>query len=207
MSVLTSLFRLLSQAFQQSDTSDRKRIRETIERDSDEPVMEISIWQSDALTERRGRMPEKMVAKCLAYAFEDAGFDYEINYGYEQTFDPPTEQKDSFDWWVKNSPEKATTSNILLVNNRGGGRAGLTGHNAIVGMGRVNDVHDVNYDTCDTQACDNAWAAIHEVGHNLGGRHATPMMEPKPKIIFSDEMKSLLNERLKSSELDVRYRN
>lgn len=202
-SILNIIKTLLRNGRQNINEVARERVRNTIEGEVDAPTMEVSLYQTDALSDKRGRMPEKTVALYIAQAIEDAGFNYRVHYGYEETYTPPGETKESFDWWVENSPERAATSNILLVDNRGGGRAGWSGINCVIGMNRVNSAHQKARNPCSSQSCDNAWGAVHEFGHNLGGKHATPMMTPKPEMLFSDEMKDLLDKRLENGELNL----
>lgn len=206
MSFLQRLLQILRRLFS-SDRHEleewRKRERNTLEIDNDRPKFELSIWQTENLTEKRGRMPEKMVAKYVGQAIEDAGYDYRIHYGYEQEFSPPREDNstETFQWWGDNSPDVARTCNMILYDSRGGGRAGLGGRRAIVGMNRVDRVDENTTSPCESDACSNVWAAIHEFGHSLGGKHKTPMMDGKPDMLFSDNMKELIDERVDSGKI------
>lgn len=199
---LSRLLRRLFGGGGDDNEEERQRERNTLESDGPEPKVEVAFWQSKELTERRGRMPEKMAAKYIAQAIEDAGYNYKIHYGFKEEFNPPQENNsvDTWQWWVENSPETAVSCNMLLYDGRGG-RAAIGGINAITGLKDVNEVQDEAKRTCGTQACGNVWAAIHEFGHSLGGRHKTPMMKDKPMMLFSENMKDLIDKRMESGEI------
>lgn len=201
MSIFRQLIRFLERLF---GNSRAERERKTLEQDTGKHTIEVSLYQSKKLTEKRGRAPEQVAAKFIAQAISHAEFDYKIDYGYEEVYDPPSENNsvESFSWWAEEaSPENADNSNVLLYDSRGGGRAAIGGKNAIAGANRIK--RDVPVSTvCSTPICDNAWPIIHEIGHNLGGKHSTPMMTPKPEILFHKNMVELLNEREETGELE-----
>lgn len=205
MSLLDRIIELLEQHFSEPEPNLGARNRNTIEKDSGNPTFEVYIYQTAKLSDKRGRKPEKMVAKYIAQAIADAGYDYKIDYGFKSTYSPPREDNstETLGWWKENTQNKAATCNILLYDSRGGGRAGLGADNAIAGMNRVTDVHEEAKPVCKTQSCDNVWPAIHEFGHSLGGRHDTPMMNGKPNMLFSDEMKALIDKRVENGEIST----
>ena len=195
MNWLTKLIRAFLQAFLPSrDKAERER--KTLDKETGRPIIEVSLYQTEDLSSVRGRTPEKMLAKYLAQALDEAGFDYRIQYGYKETFDPPRKDNsvENYDWWADNTPKTSRASNLPLYDARGGGRASVGGNTGIVGMNRVTSLNR-EHTPCYSDQCGNIWAGIHELGHNLGGRHKTPMMKDKPKMLFHPNMKELLHER------------
>ena len=196
MSWIVVLIRRVIQALLPTrDKAPRKQ--ETLRSDSGSPTIEVALYQSKNLEAARGRTPEQVLAQYLAQAIEQAGFDYKIRYGFSQTFDPPRSDNsvENFRWWANESPEYATHSNLLLYDSRGGGRAAVGGKNGIVGMNQVKRLTDETKAVCPSDQCGNMWAGIHELGHNLGGRHSTPMMQDKPTMLFHPNMVGLLREK------------
>lgn len=160
------------------------------------PELEIALYQSAALSRSRGRTPETVVARQLVHALAEAGFRAVVHYGYAETYEPPEETNDPavWRWWNDRSPERATHANLLLYDARGGGRAAVRGPNGIAGANRITRLDDAN-DECDTPQCRNVWACLHEVGHMLGGKHTTPMLEDRPRMHYHEQMVSLLHHR------------
>ena len=199
MSFVQALIEVLRRIASLFDPRVRKadRVRNTLSKSSGRPTIEVSLYQSDSLIRHRGRTPERTVARFLSKAIDDAGFDYRIDYGYTETFDPPEESNsvDAFNWWVENGPARSENSNLLLYDARGGGRAAVTGKRGIVGVNRVKRLADPRRE-CTTDLCGNVRAALHEVGHNLGGRHKTPILEDRPSMLYHDNAVELFHDRL-----------
>lgn len=179
-----------------SQDTHRSRERTTITGGNQE--IEIALYQSKALTEKNGHVPEQTIAKFFQQALDDVGVGYKIDYGYEETYDPIVKRDgtnlETFKWWVDNSPERADDCNMLLYDNRGGGRAGLGGPNSIRGARRIREFTSPQ-PSCDSSTCHSVWGALHELGHNLGGKHSTPMLVGKPSMYFHDNMKKHIKER------------
>jgi hypothetical protein len=162
-------------------------------------VVEVSIYQTEDLSEGNGRTPESVVAKHLEQAFERAGLNYRIEYGHKTTFDPPMKTNDieNLRWWSDKSPEHAKDSNILLYDAKGGGRGYVGGKNCIAGVNRIRD--DVDASPVCTKGrkgqCRNIRAALHEVGHNLKGRHTTPILQDLPMMLYHPNMVDTIKEK------------
>jgi hypothetical protein len=180
-----------------------ERIRKTLTQETGNPMLGIAIHQSRALDARQGRAPERMLSQYIAQALESAGFDYEIDIGFERLFEPPHQDNslETYQWWTDVCPKIGFTCNMLLYDARGGGRAAIDDQYAIVGMNRVRSLDEEITSPCNTQQCHNIWAGIHELGHSLGGRHDTPMMQEKPAMLFHTNMVSLLRSRAESAEI------
>jgi hypothetical protein len=203
MSLLDAIIRFIRRLFSLSPRVQKaSRERNTLEQDTGKQTIHVALYQTRELSKMRGRTPEQSLALFLAQAIAEAGFDYRIEYGYEETYRLPYQNNsvDNYDWWAENSPERAANSNILLYDGRGG-RAGIGGPNGIVGQADVTRLYDEAHTPCDSDSCGNMWSGIHELGHNLGGRHSTPMMQDKPDMLFHENMVELLNERAESGEM------
>lgn len=187
--------------------SKQARKRETLSKSLESHTFKINIYQTKKLSKKRGRTPEQMIAKHYAQALDDAGFGYEIQYGYEKEYRPIEERPGSsipaVRWWKDNMPDNGDTKNILLMDARGGGRGDDINNAATVGVNRINKVGPLKQKG-SSAVYRNIWAAIHEMGHTLGGKHHTPMMEDVPKnhprfsMYFSQNMKDMLDERYKA---------
>jgi len=131
-------------------------------------TLHIKIWQSENLTEEKGRVPEQTIAHNLATALEHSFINYRIDFGLE-TQHPPDEdvRGDTPGWWREKREDgeidEAKNSNLLLLNHIGGG--GTYGDSAVVGCGQI-DQYTPHQRYGRGGAHGNIHAALHEVGHN-----------------------------------------
>lgn len=181
------------------------RDRETLETDGDAATYDVTIHTSRSLSKCRGRTAERVVAQALARNLDAAGVGYRIQYGFERTpdtSDAPTDDgvvtTDVLNWW-KTEPRAVTAadSNILLVDANGGGWGAQTGKFAIAGANRIDRLVDIPASldvpqSVTTYGVANIRAAIHEFGHNVGGTHDTPMLNPSPSIRYTEAMVDIL---------------
>lgn len=145
-----------------------------------DPYADVTVYRTSRLDKRNGKAPSTTVARYIASAFDEAGFGYRIDYGFQPIDNPyPPEKKGKLlDWWRKQErPRTASTSNLLIRDARGGGVAGLTGKFG-VSAGRHIEHHMPVAQVGRTLAHRNIRGSIHEVGHNMGGKHSDNMLEP-----------------------------
>lgn len=186
-------------------TQKADRDRDTLESDGRAAKYDITIHTSRSLAKTRGRTAERVIAQALARNFDRAGVGYRIAYGFERTPDPSEVRtddgvvsRDVLNWWEDEPREyDAADSNLLLVDSNGGGWGNQTGKHAISGANRIDRLVNIGEaldcpKTLTTYGAANIRAGIHEIGHNLGGNHDTPMLEPSPSIRYTQAMIDIL---------------
>jgi|APHM01.1.fsa_nt_gi hypothetical protein len=137
---------------------------------------EINIHLSKKLLERKGRIPENVLAKQLEYALSQINIDYIITTGLEPVDVPSNRsvcgEDNPIAWWAKEITNKnqAKDSNPLLLYSHGGG-CGFIGGNVCTcpGMHISRDIDPV--ETSAKPIGRNLSACLHEIGHNLLLRH------------------------------------
>lgn len=165
------------------------------------PYADVAVYRTASLDNRNGDAPSVTVARYLAAALEDAGFGYRIDYGFDPVETPfPSRRKGKIlDWWrTQDRPHTADTSNLLIRDARGGGIAGLGGKFAVSG-GRHIKHHMPMAGVGRTLAHRNIRGSIHEVGHNMGGRHEDNMLEP-PLMTYTSTGVDAFREHLRGQE-------
>jgi hypothetical protein len=182
-----------------------ERNRETLESDGEAAKYDVTIHTSKSLAKSRGRTAERVIAQALARNLDRAGVGYRIAYGFERTPDTSEVQTDDgvvstdvLNWW-KDEPREYTAadSNLLRVDNNGGGWGAQTGKFAISGANRIDRFVNIPESldcpkTLTNYGVANIRAGIHEFGHNVGGSHDTPMLNPSPSIRYTQAMIDIL---------------
>lgn len=143
---------------------------------------ELNIYQSEAVTTRNVRFPERSVSRHIIASFEDFNRDIRIVRGFEpvpvlqqQSVCPDPGEPDGIGEWQTNlgsdvAPSVASDSNLLIMDTGGGG-CGAIGGNYCTAPGRhiTHDPGFVDIGTGDTIG--NIHACMHEVAHNMGYVH------------------------------------
>lgn len=156
--------------------------------DDGDPHVEVAIYHSQALHDRNGDAPPHAVAKYAAEALDRAGFTYTVHHDFEPQ-DPPTDgpHDGAYDWWTEQRdaiPRVAPHSNMLLLDARGGGLAGVTGRFGVAPGQHITYIPPL-LERGYTDEYRNIRAGLHEIGHNLGGKHADNMHTP-PRMFWNE---------------------
>jgi len=153
----------------------------------DGPHVEVSVYRSVALDQRNGVAPAQSVARYYAEALDRAGFSYTVHHDLRriETLSNDPHNDDLMDWWrTYNRPVDADHSNMLLLDAPGAGRAGLKAWYGVAPARYISyQMPILNKGLGDEYR--NMRACIHELGHNLGGRHEDNMLSP-PEMWFND---------------------
>lgn len=151
----------------------------------DATTLRISLYQTDALTDANGRHPEQTVARFAREALTLAGYNVDI------AFNHPAVPKDGYatadtealSGWAATRTDSAH-ANVLLHERAHNGIAYVGGRFAIAPGAEIDHAVDVTHEGY-TDAHRNVRAALHELGHTLGGRHADGMI-PAPHLTFQN---------------------
>ncbi len=153
----------------------------------DGPHVEVAVYRSEALDQRHGKVPSDSVARYYAEALDRAGFSYTIHH---DMLDVPTisnnpHNENLIDYWRKyDRPVDADHSNMLLLDAKGNGRAGLKAWYGLAPARHISyQMPILSRGIGDEYR--NVRACIHELGHNLGGKHKDNMMSP-PEMWYND---------------------
>lgn len=143
------------------------------------PRVDVSIRQTPALTDNNDRHPERTVAKYVAAAFDDAGYSYDVSFGYDP-FDTGVEKSvcgdDSayVEWseavFGRDVADLAKDSNILLTNAEGGGCGAVGGPVSTAPGYHIDETVDVK-PSGSSSIQYNINTSLHEITHNLGLGH------------------------------------
>lgn len=167
-------YRLFSQPFSSPLTGGNEEI-------------EITLYQSQSLTENFGRNPERTVARYIAENFDRADIGYRITFGYKPK-NPPDEVNNpplsTLIWWTDEEREHtAEDANLLLLNINGGGISYRYGRFGLAPAGNIDK--DENFSPRGTTDLHrNVRACLHELAHNLSVGHEDGIFTP-PSMIFS----------------------
>jgi len=153
----------------------------------DGPHVEVAIYRSAALDQRNGPVSSDSVARYYAEALDRAGFSYTIHHDFDEIGAPTEDPHDEniTGWWrTYDRPFDADHSNMLLHDAGGAGRAALKGWYGVVAARHISyQMPILSRGIGDEYR--NMRACIHELGHNLGGRHEDNMLSP-PYMWFND---------------------
>jgi len=163
------------------------------------PTVTIDVCQSDALTQRRGRVPEEVVTPAIAHAMDKARVSYRIRRNFNSVSLGVSERPveiDTLDAWRDMASPDADVM-LCLVDAAGAGYGEVDGRYSVMGCSSIKRRFEpIECDTPLSAQCRNVRGAIHEVGHNLGGVHQTPILADTPRMEFSDEMIELIKSKL-----------
>lgn len=155
-----------------------------------EPVLEVSLYQTESLNGRVGRSPEKTVANFLSGALDNIGISYRIHYnlplqdapssiGINSPEDPRCEFTGGniYPWWDDRVNQGdifiRKDANLLLVNSSLGGCGSIDGRIGVMGVRRVDQEREWRRKVVSTTEkwAGQVYGAIHEIEHMLGYRH------------------------------------
>lgn len=153
----------------------------------DATTIDAAIYQTTALTDRLSRTPEHVVAGYLAQALTDAGYNAYITFGHEPLSLPDDMSGETLSAFAAQRRDGADL-NLLLGDRNGGGLAYVGGKYALGPAGNIDRlvrVVETAPDPEDRLYINARAAAVHEVGHTLGGRHSDRMTDP-PSMLFNN---------------------
>ena len=154
-------------------------IRETVADNRNTPF-EVAIFQTSDLTSKNGRIPEEMLARQLLVTFQENDRDLRIirDHATIPIANLPSgckkDQYDGFNAWVDytttNNVPLAADSNILLMDEGGGGCGGLNGNLCVAPAAHIDERRSFFHAGGDRWSR-NMLGCMHEIGHNMGFRH------------------------------------
>lgn len=161
--------------------------------------LDIRVFQTRELTDEKDRVAEQNVVRFLGQALRNAGYNYNITFGYDSVapIDGEAATVDNLNWWSANIPNSNDDTEIhLLITNSGGGGIAYHGESntrsgryCIGPGGNIDELVELVTDAPDPDESrpnlyTNLRANIHEVGHNLGGRHSDDVLLPWPSLLY-----------------------
>lgn len=161
------------------------------EGDHDTPPFEVAVYRTDALDSHRGQLPEEEVVRHIAQALDGIGVSYRIYADFgavplgNQATGTCQEGEDAYYDWLDylemEAPFIAADTNLCLTDQNGGGCAGVDGNAAVAGANQITETRLIQQADEDDQQAGNLYAALHELGHNMGWGH-----DPHPGDAFND---------------------
>lgn len=135
---------------------------------------EINVFTTRELYNRNGRVSEKMAAEYIANALWDAGFEANVQHGFDIQDIPETSKMNVFNEWLNrlNNGEVpvAKDDNVILTDDDGGGLSFVSGIISVAPGRNIDEEKDWHRKgTGDWFR--NMHAVLHEVGHALGAKH------------------------------------
>lgn len=185
------LIRLLNRLFGSRETTGPENLHSPVRVTSngDNTTLDVSVYQTNSLTEDRGRAPEQSVVRFIEKALEDADYNCIIKFNFEpvsnQYDEATTEALRSWSAEIKEDNEAGI--NIVLGNRYGGGISYLGGRYSLAPGAEIRDIVEF-VENCPSRPCRNIRANIHEVGHDLGAVHADNIVEA-PYMLFTEQAK------------------
>lgn len=160
--------------------------------------LDIAVYQTVGLADRLGRAPEHNVARFLAQALRDAGYNYRVAFEFD-----PLALPDSSDTLSRFAAGRRAGADLnILLGDRGGGGVGYLGGRFCIGpAGNIDRRVDLVDRAPANPPAPRLWinlraAALHEPGHALGGRHDDVMTDPawqgypengaEPSLLFNN---------------------
>ena len=148
--------------------------------DNEGPEVEVNIYQSFALAQNNGRVPEHMVAKYIAEALDKSGLNALIR-NELKLINPPGEKSvcgnefKTLSWWQEQLDggkvaQIAKDANILILNSGSGG-CGTVNGNAATTCGKMIDEWKEYEPVGSGEWHGNMQVNLHELGHCLGASH------------------------------------
>lgn len=149
----------------------------------DATTLRLAIYQTASLTDANGRHPEQTVARYAREALTRAGYNVHITFGYAPAPDRgyATADLDALHDWTAHPSEDSHVS-LLLHHRDQNGIAFVGGRYGIAPGGEIDRLVELATNG-ETPAHRNVRAALHELGHTLGGRHADGMI-PTPHLTY-----------------------
>lgn len=161
--------------------------------------LDIHVYQTAALTERRGRTPEQNAVRFLARALRKVGYNYAIHLEHD-TVSAPEEANtgEALAWWSSRAPSWPDDTEVhLLITDTGGGgiayhgesntRSGRYARAPGRNIEAVTELVDIEPEShpYNAKQYTNTRANLHEAGHTLGGRHRDGMI-PAPHMLYQN---------------------
>lgn len=138
-------------------------------------TVDMTLYSSQKLIDERGRESERVAARYLQKAFEDAQVSYRIQFGYSAK-NPPDEGPicgtGALSWWRGAAKEyTADDSNMLLLRGTNGGCGDVGGQYA-TSPGPEYGSHTIPWRSAGQGGTfHDLHTIIHECAHNLGISH------------------------------------